>query len=186
MTKRSVRQLLGMRFFIAFVIVCGVCGYFGYSWWENHCWDEGEAKIRLVTIKRAVLLDGDEIHSYEWSTHTIKLKEGMYRRFLDRVFDYHKENGESLVLGLPFVFEVNGEECYSGRIMTSLSSCGFNGPAIVYNELNGKVDVSWEQLYSANQLTIDNGYVFDSPKPKRDLRNNNKVRCALLAIKKLK
>ena len=109
--------------------------------------------IYLVKSNRLIIADND-ITSYTWSSHTLKLTEDGAKRIRELSVP---------VSGEPFVLKVNGQEMYSGYFWASISSISCKD--IVIDVLNIQNDC----------VRIEKGYPSESFFTGEDLRNRKEV-----------
>jgi hypothetical protein len=126
----------------------------------------------LASDGRTYLSDAD-LDSYEWPTHTMKLKPGVFTRLR-----HHGLDGP-LCSGVLFQVEADGVICYTGVFTTSLSSQSHSQPAINLQP------VGMDEDSELTNLPIDRCY---GPCCTQggDPRRNSRVRTALAAMGKLK
>lgn len=81
-----------------------------------------EFAIYLAGDAQTPVISMDDIVSYAWDTHEIRLTDAAFAR----VMALHVP-----VSGLPFVARVDGKPVYAGAFWTALSSMSYDGVAIV-------------------------------------------------------
>ncbi|HWQ91129.1 MAG TPA: hypothetical protein VN673_05620, partial [Clostridia bacterium] len=116
----------------------------------------------LPLLSEPIISDQDLV-SYDWNSHTMRLKDGSPPRTLGLV----------PVDGIPFVVVANGEKIYFGAFVTTISSKSFAVPTITVH------------VQESPSLTIDRAYPDPSFGVGGDPRGDNRIRKALETAGKL-
>lgn len=138
----------------------------------------GEGAKRGVEIRSVdgghVLITADEIRAYDWTSHTLTLAPGVREALKKRL------PRERIVSGIPFIVAVEGEEAYTGRFTTRVSSFSFPTPVIV---IDAK---AMDRGPGDDELRIQLGYPTAEFFKGDDPRGDERIRAALEAGGKLK
>ena len=130
----------------------------------------GRGDWSRLRLEASPLITGDDLVSYEWSTHSMKLRPDALAKIPAR----------PSVSGKPFVVVANGKSVYLGVFLSILSSASFAVPTI-------RVDA---QMVSPNQppdtLVIDRAYPSPSFGAGPDPRGDERIKAALTASGKLR
>lgn len=81
-----------------------------------------EFAIYLTQHPETPVISMEDIVSYTWATHEIRLTEAAFARVMAL---------QVPVRGLPFVARVDGKQVYAGALWTPLSSMSFDGVTIL-------------------------------------------------------
>jgi hypothetical protein len=120
-----------------------------------------------------VLIAADQIHSYDWATHTLTLAPKV-RAELDR-----RLRNERIASGISFAVSVGGKAIYTGKFTSVVSSMSFSTPVIV-------VDLPLlERKQGEDQIRIQLGYPGTNSFKGGDPRGDRRIRVALKAGGKL-
>jgi hypothetical protein len=125
--------------------------------------------IGELMLQDKPLISGDDIVSYDQSTHTIELTREAYER-VQQIFPMPVE-----VDGIPFVVCVGNERIYTGAFWTPLSSISYDGVIIM-------------QPFDPNGTTIQIALGYPSPEvfTGDDPRDDPRILKALEQSRKLK
>jgi hypothetical protein len=129
----------------------------------------GRGEWSQLRLAASPLITGDDLVSYEWSTHAMKLR----REALARI-------PRPPVHGTPFVVVANGQRVYLGAFVTILSSMPFAVPTI---SIDAQM-VHPEQ--TADTLVIERAYPSPSFGTAPDPRSDERIKKALTALGKVR
>lgn len=141
--------------------------------------DKKSVGFEIRTAGGDVVIASEEIVSYEWATHTMTLKPGVWEAIPERLQRFCPK--QNLNQGIPFDAVVDGKPVYRGTWKSIDSSLGNPGMVICYDMAVMDKDLQ------KDQLRIDAGYPTDKKrKVTNDPRINALIKTALQKQEKLK
>jgi len=129
----------------------------------------GRGDWSQLKLAASPLITGDDLISYEWSTHTMRLR----REALARI-------PRPPVQGTPFVMVANGQRVYLGAFVTIVSSMPFAVPTI-------SIDAQMvDPAQPADTLVIQPAYPSPSFSVGADPRGDERIKKALTGLGKIR
>ena len=125
-------------------------------------------KNENVQLSSEAFITQDDIVSYRWSDHYIKLTETALEKFKSAEFDLHTKN---------FVFLVKGEKIYSGTFINGAYSGRWPGAVITHA-------IDFNLSVALPGIKIENGYHWTENLT--DFRSNKKLKDILQELNLLK
>jgi len=129
----------------------------------------GRGEWSQLRLAATPLITGDDLVSYEWSTHAMKLRPEALARI-----------PHPPVHGTPFVVVANDQRVYMGVLVSIVSSASFAVPAIVTDAQ------MLHPTQSADTLVIDRAYPSPSFGAGPDPRGDERIKKALTALGKVR
>jgi hypothetical protein len=129
----------------------------------------GEGDWSRLRLSATPLFAGDDLISYDLSTHTVRLRREALARIPKPPVD-----------GTPFVVIANGQRIYLGVFITVSSSHSFAVPAI---DANPQI---MNPTQPADTLVIDRAYPLASFGRGTDPRGDDRIKAALTSLGKVK
>jgi hypothetical protein len=134
--------------------------------------DAADVDLRFEDGK--VAIRSEQIRSYDWKTHTLRLAPKVREHLAIQL----RQQGP-IVTGIPFSLAVGGDVIYTGVFTSMVSSWSFSTPVIV-------VDAQTIQAkLKTNELQIQLGYPTSDFFRGNDPRNHLRIQQALKAAGKL-
>jgi len=133
-----------------------------------------KAEIDIRDEDGKVLIAGEKVRSYDWSTHTMTLAPTVRSQLAELL-----RKGKRLALGVPFAVTVSGNVVYKGILIGSESSRSVSTPVILVDP------VPFDPKLHEDQLRIQLGYPTTEFFKGKDPRPDKRIQDALKASGKL-
>jgi hypothetical protein len=136
--------------------------------------DDPKSEIDIRDENGKVLIAANQIHSYDWTTHTLTLAPKIRDELSAQLFKSRR-----LASGIPFSVAVNGKVIYSGIFTSMVVSRSFSTPVVLVDRVlpDSKLD--------KDQLRIQLGYPTAEFFKGKDPRGDKRIQDALKADGKL-
>jgi hypothetical protein len=133
-----------------------------------------KAEIDIRDEVGKVLIAGDQVRTYDWSTHTVTLAPTVRSQLAEKLL-----KSKRLASGVPFAVTVGGNVVYKGILIGSESSRSVSTPVILVDP------VPFDPKLHEDQLRIQLGYPTTEFFKGKDPRADKRIQDALKAFGKL-